>query len=131
MSIQLHTDITVGGTFVGVTRETVFDKIAGWEQLPVDSLKPGVREDDLEHKNLLQGEFWRNIPLYEDVDTETFLDYAWQSRNSVTNPKRLRKTLRDLVPEEFFQDVEEGFRQAPMSMRVSPYLVALINWQDP
>lgn len=97
----------------------------------VPALKPAVDPATLTHRQLLQGEFWRAIPAYQDVDTETFLDHNWQSRNSITKPARLRKALGDRVPESFYEDVEAGFRRAPMTMRVSPYVLALIDWEDP
>jgi lysine 2,3-aminomutase len=39
--------------------------------------------------------------------------------------------VQDLVPQSFIDDVAEGFRRAPMSLRVSPYLLSLIDWEDP
>ncbi len=85
----------------------------------------------VKHRQLLEGEFWRHIPAFADVDRETFLDHSWQARHSVTNPNSLRKTVGDLVPEQFYDDVVAGFRRAPMSVRVSPYLIALMRWDDP
>ncbi len=83
------------------------------------------------YRQLREGEFWRHIPAYREIDTETFLDHTWQARHAVINAKRLRNTLGGLVPESFYRDVEEGFRRAPMSIRVSPYILALINWEVP
>lgn len=102
-----------------------------WQGEEVTALKPVVDPGSLKHKDLLEGEFWRRIPAYANVDTPTFLDHQWQARQSVTKPSRLRKTLGDLVPESFYTDVEQGFVRAPMTMRVSPYLIALMNWDDP
>src|SRR3972149_11330161 len=76
---------------------SIFDHLAGWEGGEVAHLKPAVPNDALVHRQLRAGEFWRHIPAYADIDTDTFLDHAWQSRSSVTNPKRLRDTLGDLV----------------------------------
>ncbi len=109
----------------------IFDQLSGWETLAVTSLKPQVAASSLMYKHLLDGEFWRHIPAYRCIDTATFLDHVWQSRNTVTHAKRFRQTLEDLVSDAFYRDVEEGLRRAPMSMRLSPYLVALINWSDP
>ena len=36
-----------------------------------------------------------------------------------------------MVPASFYDDVADGFRRAPMSVRVSPYLMSLINWDRP
>lgn len=107
------------------------EKLSGWQECEVKPLKPPVTDDALVHRQLRTGEFWRHIPAYAEVDTETFLDYSWQARNSVTNPKRLRSALGDLVNEGFHEDVATGYRRAPMSMRVSPYLLSLMNWDDP
>jgi lysine 2,3-aminomutase len=35
------------------------------------------------------------------------------------------------VPASFLEDAEAGFRRSPMSVRVSPYLLSLIDWSDP
>ena len=35
------------------------------------------------------------------------------------------------MPEDFFADAEAGFKGAPMSVRVSPYLLSLIDWTRP
>lgn len=110
---------------------SIYDKLAGWENLVVEPLKPLVSESELVHKHLLEGEFWRRIPGYEQIDTATFLNYTWQARNSVLKPKELQEVLQDLVPTSFYQDVMDGFLRAPMSMRISPYLLSLINWEDP
>lgn len=116
---------------VQVANRSILDQLAGWETSEVDHLKPPVPNDSLVHRHLVRGEFWRHIPAYQEVDTETFLDHSWQARNSITNVGRLRKALGDLVSESFYQDVETGYRRAPMSMRVSPYLLSLMNWGDP
>jgi lysine 2,3-aminomutase len=116
---------------VGAPAKSIHEQLAGWEELEVQHLKPAVPNDFLVHRQLLRGEFWRHVPAYKDIDTETFLDHSWQARNSVTNVRRLRQTIGDLVSESFYEDVEAGYRRAPMSMRVSPYLISLMNWEDP
>ena len=83
------------------------------------------------YRNLRQGEFWRAIPAYSNVDEATFLDHIWQGRQSIKTPAELLETIKDLVPASFFEDAREGFRRAPMAVRVSPYLIALIDWNAP
>ena len=97
----------------------------------VKHLKPPVDPKTLTHKELLSGEFWRAIPAYKDVDTETFLDHKFQMRNTISRVDKLLAAVQDLVPSSFYDDVAEGFRLAPMSVRVSPYLLSLIDWQHP
>jgi lysine 2,3-aminomutase len=98
---------------------------------PIMHLKPPVDPATLTHKQLLDGPFWQRIPAYREVDEATFLDHSWQARNSITTPQKLLAAVQDLVPQSFYDDVAEGFRRAPMSLRVSPYLLSLIEWGDP
>jgi lysine 2,3-aminomutase len=94
-------------------------------------LKPPVDPDTLEHKKLLEGPFWHRIPAYRNVTEAEFLDHSWQARNSITKPEKLLDALQDLVPQTFYDDVAAGFKRSPMSVRVSPYLLSLIDWNDP
>lgn len=94
-------------------------------------VKPPVDPATLIHKQLLGGDFWRRIPAYRDIDEATFLDYRWQMKNSVTKVQQLLATVQDLADEAFINDVREGFHHAPMAVRVSPYMMSLIDWSDP
>jgi lysine 2,3-aminomutase len=98
---------------------------------PLLRAKPPVDPATLAYRNVREGEFWRSIPAYADVDEATFLDHIWQGRQSVKTPAELLKTIEDLVPAAFFDDAREGFRRAPMAVRVSPYLIASIDWSTP
>jgi len=97
---------------------------------PIKHLKPSVDPSTLFHRQLLDGTFWQRIPAYRHVDEATFLDHSWQARNSITNPQKLLQAVQHLVPQSFYEDVAEGFKRAPMSLRVSPYLLSLIDWSD-
>ena len=94
-------------------------------------VKPPVDPALLEHRNLRTGEFWRAIPAYEDVDEATFLDHIWQGRKSVKTPEELFETIGAIVDPTFLEDAREGFRRAPMAVRVSPYMIASIDWTRP
>jgi lysine 2,3-aminomutase len=97
---------------------------------PIKHLKPSVDPSTLHHRQLLDGTFWQRIPAYRHVDEATFLDHSWQAKNSITNPQKLLQAVQHLVPASFYDDVAEGFKRAPMSLRVSPYLLSLIDWSD-
>lgn len=97
----------------------------------VPNIKPHVDAASLQHRQLLDGPFWQRIPAYKAVDEATFLDHMWQAKNSITNPAKLLATVQDLVPQSFYDDLAEGFARAPMSLRVSPYLLSLIDWANP
>lgn len=90
--------------------------------------KPPVDPKTLEHRNLKEGEFWRHL---FDVDTETFLDHKWQAKNTLYQEKKLMEMLPGIAPDEFIADAQKGFRLAPMAVRVTPYLLSLIDWKDP
>ena len=94
-------------------------------------LKPLVDEKDLEWRNLRRDPFWQKIPAWKDIDEETFLDYKWQEKNAATNIKKLLKAVDGIVAEDFVKDLEEGFAAAPMAVRISPYLISLIDWDNP
>jgi lysine 2,3-aminomutase len=98
---------------------------------PIIHLKPKVDPATMTWRNLRTDEFWRAIPAWKEVDRETFIDHKWQEKQAIINPARLVAAVRDLVSDTFVRDVEAGFRNAPMSVRISPYLLALIDWKDP
>ncbi len=107
-------------------------KLPSLEEVPVpEPLKEPVDRSDLEHRELDDSEFWRNVPAFRHVDMDEFLDHRFQNRNSARSPQDLKDLLRDLVSEAFLADVEEGMRQAPMAMRISPYILGLVDWDDP
>ena len=93
--------------------------------------KPPVDPSTLEHRRLRGGEFWRAIPKYRDVDEATFLDHIWQARNSVKTVDELLDTIKDFADPRFIDDARAGFRHSPMSVRVSPYMIACIDWTRP
>jgi lysine 2,3-aminomutase len=101
------------------------------EAVAPHTVKPTVDPSTLTHRNLVRGDFWRSIPAYKDVTEEQFLDHNWQAKNSVTRVDKLLAAVAGLVDEGFVRDAEEGFRKAPMSVRISPYMLALIDWRDP
>lgn len=86
---------------------------------------------DVSHRELVSGDFWRKVPAYAQIDEATFCDHSWQLKNSITSVKKLLETLKGIVTPEFYRDVEEGFRHAPMAVRVSPYVMGLVDWTRP
>lgn len=94
-------------------------------------LKPQVDPATITWRNPRRDEFWRAVPAYRDVDHETFNSHLWQERNAVTNVKKLLKAVGEAVTPEFIADVESGFARAPMAVRISPYLISLIDWKNP
>jgi lysine 2,3-aminomutase len=94
-------------------------------------VKPPAVPASLEHRALREGTFWQAIPRYAGVDEATFLDHVWQGRHSVKTPADLFETIDGIVDPSFIADAREGFAHAPMAVRVSPYLIASIDWSNP
>ena len=97
----------------------------------IDHLKPPVDPSTISWRNLRRDAFWQRIPAWKDVDEATFLNHKWQEKNAVTSTKKLIKYVQDLVTSEFVADVSAGFARAPMAVRISPYLLGLIDWDNP
>jgi lysine 2,3-aminomutase len=100
-------------------------------QSPVVAKKPPVDPATLTYKDLESGPFWQKIPAYRGVGEAQFLDHTWQSKHTITKVSKLLEALQELVSPAFLEDAEAGFKRSPMSVRVSPYLLSLIDWSDP
>ncbi|MSP92494.1 MAG: KamA family radical SAM protein [Myxococcales bacterium] len=98
---------------------------------PGHRVKPPAPASALAHHALRTGPFWRVIPAWHDIDEDTFLDFRWQGRNSITNPDKLLAALEGLTSPAFIADARAGFQHSPMSVRVTPYLLSLVDWSNP
>jgi lysine 2,3-aminomutase len=108
------------------------DPITRLQTLPApEALRPPVKPSDLRHRIFLEDGFWQAIDEFSDVPAETFLSDRFQNGHSVTSVESLASVVGTRVPDEFLEDVAEGMRQAPMLLRLSPYLLSLIDWDDP
>ncbi len=102
------------------------------EESETSSQRPGsMRPVDVSHRTFSEGEFWRKIPGFEAIDEATFLDHRWQVKNSITKVAGLKAVLGERLSDDVIEDIAEAFREVPMALRVSPYLLALMNWDDP
>ena len=84
-----------------------------------------------DHRSLRDDEFWRRIPAYRSLQAHEFNDHRFQSRNCVTSVRKLKEVIGDLASDAFLEDVENGVRHATMSLRISPYILSLIDWDAP
>ncbi len=98
---------------------------------PVTALKPPVEPAGLAHRDLRNDDFWRAIPGYADLAPAAFHDHRFQLKNSITHVRGLAEVLGACVDAGFLADVQAGLEKSTMSMRVSPYIAALIDWRDP
>ena len=89
------------------------------------------RRSDNQSDQLRDDDFWRAIPGFAHVGAAEFQTHTFQARHSVTNVQQLRETIGGLASESFFKDLAEGLQRAPMALRISPYLLSLIDWANP
>lgn len=98
---------------------------------PAEEPEPPSSGSEPDHRDLRDGDFWRRVPAYTHVSRAEFLDHQWQARNSITRPEKLLTVLRDMAEPEFVADVAQAIAHAPMAIRLSPYILSLIDWHDP
>jgi lysine 2,3-aminomutase len=96
-----------------------------------EPLKDPVAAPDLAHREFDERPFWHAVPAFAEVDEATFLDPKFQNKHSVTSPPALQELLGGMTSPEFLADVEKGFAQAPMNVRLSPYILSRIDWTRP
>jgi lysine 2,3-aminomutase len=95
------------------------------------SIEAKVKIPDLEHRNFRNDDFWKEIPAWANVTRGEFSDYKWQLKNSITKIAQVKNVLGARVSDEFMKDLEEGQHITPMNIRITPYVFALIDWNDP
>jgi len=86
---------------------------------------------DLDHRTFPDTEFWRDVPAWRDVTVADFSDHLWQSKNSVRKLSQVKSVLADRVSDRLIADIEAALKIAPMNIRITPYVFALIDWDNP
>ncbi|KAM7193699.1 hypothetical protein V8F33_007633 [Rhypophila sp. PSN 637] len=91
-------------------------------------------------------EFWRKVPVWENISPTEFLSYRWGVANTVQGTAKLFKFLQTVVPDEvpvdalktqmqsrdeFIKDVLDGVTAATMAIRLTPYILSRVDWRDP
>ncbi len=112
-------------------RPVIDDASADASTLRPRTPKPPVPSAALEHTRLREGPFWQAVPAYAEVGEAEFLDHRWQAKHTITKIPKLLEALAGLVSNAFIEDAARGFHSAPMSVRVSPYLLSLVDWSRP
>jgi lysine 2,3-aminomutase len=97
---------------------------------PIIHLRPKVKEEDITWRNPRRDAFWQKIPAWKNIDEKEFLNYRWQEKNAITKPEKFLSAVQDLVSDQFIEDIKGGFAAAPMAVRISPYLLSLVDWDN-
>lgn len=122
--VELSSDAAAGRCTPPLEGDSV-----GPAQAPSTGNPPARLHDN--HRDLRDDEYWRAIPAYADLTSTEFHDHRFQSRNCITSVRKLRDVLGDRVSEAFYEDAEAGTAHSTMSVRISPYILALIDWDAP
>jgi lysine 2,3-aminomutase len=85
----------------------------------------------IEHRQFRDDEFWREIPAWRDVSRDEFASHVWQSKNSVKKLAEVKEVLRLRIEDRLMEDIAAGLKIAPMNIRITPYVFALIDWNNP
>ncbi len=93
--------------------------------------EPRSAATSLDHRQFRDDEFWKTIPGWKNISREEFGNYLWQSKNSVKKLKEVKQVLGSRVSDEFIADIEAALHIAPMNIRITPYVFALIDWDNP
>lgn len=65
-----------------------------------------------------------------DIHDDLFKDAGWQEKNAVTRPEQLLSWIGNNQSSSVIADVRDGLAQAPMALRITPYLLSLIDWSN-
>ena len=85
----------------------------------------------LGHREFRDDEFWQAIPAWKDVSRGDFGNHLWQAKNSIRKLSQVKDVLGDRVSDAFIEDIQAALRIAPMNIRITPYVFALIDWNNP
>ncbi len=96
-----------------------------------ESIKDAIEPNELGHRQFDDSAFWTKIPAFKNISPEEFNDLRFQNKHTITKLDQLTEALNDIVNPAFIQDVRNGMALSPMNLRISPYLLSLINWEDP
>lgn len=94
-------------------------------------LKSTITTNEIQHRKFIDSAFWKRIPAFNNVSHEKFLEVKFQNKHTVRNVGELKQALDNVVDRDFLEDVQKGIEHAPMNLRISPYLLSLIDWSDP
>ena len=92
---------------------------------------PRSAASSLEHREFRDDEFWKDVPGWKDISRDDFANHLWQAKNSVKKLKEVKEVLGSRISDEFISDIEAALQIAPMNIRITPYVFALIDWDNP
>jgi len=86
---------------------------------------------ELMHRNYRNDDFWKIIPAWAAVTRGEFSSHLWQMKHSIRKVEQVKKALGARLSEEIYNDILAGQKITPMNIRITPYIFALIDWENP
>ncbi|MBF0314055.1 MAG: KamA family radical SAM protein [Oligoflexia bacterium] len=83
------------------------------------------------HREFRDDDFWKELPGWANISKEKFADHVWQAQHSIRKLEQIKEVLGHRLRPEIYQDIIDGQERTPMNIRITPYIFALINWDDP
>ncbi|CAD6451632.1 ef7ec3a8-a2c2-44b9-a2bd-49e0d49a3382 [Sclerotinia trifoliorum] len=90
--------------------------------------------------------YWQKIPRWKDITEAQFLKYKFHTIHTISTIVQLETFMLEVLPpvlrrhpdfpgivtrEDFIEDVKEGIKLAPMSIRLPPHILSIIDWENP
>ncbi len=75
-------------------------------------------------------EFETSPRHYASTPRSDFLNHHWQDKNSIIRIEQLENILCDTVKRSILRDIRDGMNKVGMSIRLNPYVMELIDWQN-
>ncbi|MDJ0714720.1 MAG: KamA family radical SAM protein [Prochloraceae cyanobacterium] len=82
-------------------------------------------------KTSTNSEFWRVLKPFSQIDEAHFLSYKWQVKETVSGLQGIKNFLQSVASDDFIKQLLLGVQQAPMTIRLTPYILSRIDWSDP
>ena len=76
-------------------------------------------------------EFWRFSKPFKNIKKADFLSHKWQVKHTIFGLQAIKNFLQSVASDDFIEQVVLGLKQAPMTVRLTPYILSRIDWSDP
>lgn len=71
---------------------------------------------------------YQKFNCWSQVYWDDFIDHKWQLKNTITTFSQLKSVVQGLLSEQDWDAIEFALLKAPMNLRITPYIMSLINW---
>lgn len=82
---------------------------------------------------MIYNNFIKRINNWKNINIENFLNHKWQNINTIQNKENLYEFIEKINIKNkniILEQVSNGIKRSPMSIKISPYILSIINWDD-